>query len=54
MGGGAMVLSRLQAIGLGMGDIRASKETVDFAREKAGADLVNDVVGSIPGLGQFV
>ena len=56
MGGGAMeVLSKLQAIGLGMGDIQGvTKETVDFAREKAGADIVNDVVGSIPGLGQFV
>jgi len=56
MGGGAMeVLSKLQAIGLGMGDIQGvTKETVDFARDKAGADVVNDVVASIPGLGQFV
>jgi hypothetical protein len=56
MGGGAMeVLSKLQGIGLGMGDIQGvTKETVDFAREKAGADVVNDVVASIPGLGQFV
>lgn len=56
MGGGAMeVLGKLQAIGLGMGDIQGvTKETVDFAREKAGADVVNDVVASIPGLGQFV
>jgi hypothetical protein len=55
-GGGAMeVLSKLQAIGLGMGDIQGvTRETVEFAREKAGADLVNDVVASIPGLGQFV
>src|SRR6185503_16692332 len=44
MGGGAMqVLGKLQAIGLGMGQIQAvTKETVDFAREKAGADVVND------------
>ena len=56
MGGGAMeVLGKLQSIGLGMGQIQAvTKETVDFAREKAGADVVNDIVGSIPGLGQFV
>jgi hypothetical protein len=56
MGGGAMeVLGKLQAIGLGMGQIQGvTKETVDFAREKAGADVVNDIVGSIPGLGQFV
>jgi hypothetical protein len=56
MGGGAMeVLGKLQAIGLGMGQIQGvTKETVDFAREKAGADVVNDIVSSIPGLGQFV
>ena len=56
MGGGAMeVLGKLQALGLGMGQIQGvTKETVDFAREKAGADIVNDIVGSIPGLGQFV
>jgi hypothetical protein len=56
MGGGAMeVLGKLQALGLGMGQIQGvTKETVEFAREKAGADIVNDIVGSIPGLGQFV
>jgi hypothetical protein len=56
MGGGAMeVLGKLQAIGLGMGQIQGvTKETVDFARDKAGADIVNDIVSSIPGLGQFV
>jgi len=56
MGGGAMeVLGKLQAAGLGMAQIQAvTKETVDFAREKAGADVVNDIVGSIPGLAQFV
>ena len=38
-----------------MGQIQAvTKETVDFAREKAGDDVVNDIVASIPGLGQFV
>ena len=56
MGGGAMaVLGKLQGIGLGMGQIQAvTKETVDFAREKAGDDIVNDIVASIPGLGQFL
>jgi hypothetical protein len=56
MGGGAMaVLGKLQGLGLGMGDIQGiTQETVAFAREKAGADLVNDIVASIPGLGQFV
>jgi hypothetical protein len=56
MGGGAMeVLGKLQGIGLGMTQIQGvTKETVDFARDKAGADVVNAIVGSIPGLGQFV
>jgi hypothetical protein len=56
MGGGTMaVLGKLQAIGLGMGEIQGvTKETVDFAREKAGPDIVNDIVASIPGLAQFV
>jgi hypothetical protein len=56
MGGGAMaVLGKLQGIGLGMGQIQGvTKETVAFAREKAGDDVVNDIIGSIPGLSQFV
>jgi hypothetical protein len=56
MGGGAMaVLGKLQSIGLGMGQIQSvTKETVNFAREKAGDDVVNDIVASIPGLSQFV
>jgi hypothetical protein len=56
MGGGAMaVLGKLQGIGLGMGQIQSvTKETVSFAREKAGDDVVNDIIASIPGLSQFV
>ena len=56
MGGGAMaVLGKLQGLGLGMGEIQGvTHETVAFARERGGNDLVNDIVGSIPGLGQFV
>lgn len=56
MGSGAMaVLGELQGLGLGMGQIQGvTKETVDFARERAGDDVVNDIVASIPGLGQFV
>ena len=55
-GGGAMaVLGKLQGIGLGMGQIQSvTKETVNFAREKAGDDVVNDIIASIPGLSQFV
>jgi hypothetical protein len=56
MGGGAMaVLGKLQALGLGMAQVQGvTQETVSFARERAGEDVVNDIVGSIPGLGQFV
>jgi hypothetical protein len=56
MGGGAMaVLGKLQALGLGMSEIQGvTKETVDFAREKAGPEIIDDIVGSIPGLSQFV
>jgi hypothetical protein len=56
MGGGAMaVLGKLQGIGLGMGQIQSvTRETVSFAREKAGDDVVNDIIASIPGLSQFV
>ena len=56
MGGGAMaVLGKLQGLGLGMGQIQGvTQETVNFARERAGRDVVDDIVASIPGLGQFV
>jgi len=56
MGGGAMeVLGKLQGLGLGMGQIQGvTQETVDFAREKAGDDVVDAIVASIPGLSQFV
>ncbi len=56
MGGATMeVLGKLQALGLGMGQIQGvTQETVDFAREKAGDAVVSEIVASIPGLSQFV
>ena len=56
MGGGAMaVLGELQGLGLGMGEIQGvTRETISFAKEKGGDDLVNDIVSAIPGLSQFV
>jgi hypothetical protein len=56
MGGGAMeVLGKLQGLGLGMGQIQGvTQQTVEFAREKVGEEAVNEIVGSIPGLSQFV
>ena len=55
-GGGVMALGQqLMSEGLGMGEITGlAKETMAVAREHAGADVVDEVVASVPGLGQFV
>ncbi len=55
-GGGVMALGQqLMSQGLGMGEISGlAKETIAYAREKAGSDVVDQVVASVPGLGQFV
>jgi hypothetical protein len=51
MGAGA----RMMAAGLNMAQIEAvTRETIAFAREKAGEDAVGEIVGAIPGLSQFV
>jgi hypothetical protein len=55
MGGVMGVGSRLMSAGLGMGEIQGvTRELIAFAREKAGDDDVNAIVGAIPGLSQFV
>ena len=56
MGGGVMALGQqLMSQGLGMGEITGlAKETIAVAREYAGNDVVDEVVGSVPGLSQFV
>ncbi|HXV31408.1 MAG TPA: DUF2780 domain-containing protein [Sinorhizobium sp.] len=56
MGGGAMALGQqLMSEGLSMGEITAlAKETIAYAKEKAGDDVVDEVVASVPGLSQFV
>ena len=56
MGGGMMkAFNELTGAGLNMAQIQAvTRETVHYARDKAGEDLVGQVVGSIPGLSQFV
>jgi hypothetical protein len=56
MGGGAMaVLGELQGLGLDMGEIQGvTQETISFAKEKGGEELVNEIVSAIPGLSQFV
>ncbi|MDQ0319519.1 hypothetical protein QO002_001657 [Pararhizobium capsulatum DSM 1112] len=55
-GGGVMALGQqLMSQGLGMGEITAlAKETIGYAKEKAGEETVDEVVNSVPGLSQFV
>jgi hypothetical protein len=55
MGGIMGVGSKLMAAGLGFGQIQgAAHEFLDFANEKLGKDAVGEIVGSVPGIGQFV
>lgn len=55
-GGGVMALgSQLMGAGLSMGQIQGvSKQLFDAAKEKAGEDVMGQIVGSVPGLSQFV
>ena len=55
-GGGVMALGQqLMSQGLGMGEITSlAKETIDYAKEHAGEEVVDEVVNSVPGLSQFV
>ena len=55
-GNGIMGLGQqLMGLGLGMGEITAlARQTIAVAREYAGDELVDQVVASVPGLGQFV
>ena len=55
-GGGLMGLAgHLSEAGLGMGDMQAvGKELFAAVHEKAGADAVGAIAGSIPGLHQFI
>jgi len=55
MGGIMGVGTKLMAAGLGMDQMQGvTREIIAYAREKAGEDTVGEIVGSIPGLGQFV
>ncbi len=55
MGGIMGVGTKLMAAGLGMSEMQGvTREIISFAKEKAGEDAVGDIVGSIPGLGQFI
>src|SRR6476620_10323953 len=55
MGGPLAAISKLQAAGLNMTQIKQLvTETLSYAKEVAGDDLVKQVAGSIPGLGSYV
>jgi hypothetical protein len=55
MGGVMGVGTKLMAAGLSMDQMQSgTREIIAYAREKVGEDAVGEIVGSIPGLGQFV
>jgi hypothetical protein len=55
MGGPLAAITKLSAAGLSTGQIKQlGKLTLDYAKEKAGPDLVRQVAGSIPGLSGYV
>ena len=56
MGGGLMGLAgRLTSLGLGVGEMQTiGRQVFAFVREKAGDEVVGQVVAAIPGLAQFL
>ena len=56
MGGGVMALGQnLMSAGVSMGQMQPlGRELFAYGREKAGEDVMGSIVGSIPGLSQFV
>ncbi|HEX3710419.1 MAG TPA: DUF2267 domain-containing protein [Pseudolabrys sp.] len=55
MGGIMGAGTKMMAAGLTMGQVQGvTRETIAFAREKAGEDAIGEIVGAIPGLSQFI
>jgi hypothetical protein len=55
MGGPLAAVSKLTSAGLSMDQVKAlGTTTLDYAKEKAGPQLVKEVAGSIPGLSGYV
>ena len=47
--------TKMMAAGLSMGQVQGvARETLAYAREKAGEDAVGEIVGAVPGLSQFI
>jgi hypothetical protein len=55
MGGIMGAGTKMMAAGLSMGQVQGvTKEVIAYSREKAGEDAIGEIVGAIPGLGQFI
>lgn len=55
LGGPLAAIGKLKSAGLSMDQIKQlGQVTLDYAKEKAGAKLVKEAAGSIPGLGGYV
>jgi hypothetical protein len=55
MGGPLAAVSKLQAAGLNMDQVKVlGKETLNYAKENAGEDLVKQVANSIPGISGYL
>jgi hypothetical protein len=56
LGGGVMALgTQLMGAGVSMGQMQPlGRELFAYGREKAGEDVMGPIVGSVPGLNQFV
>ena len=55
MGGIMGAGTKMMAAGLSMGQVQSvTRETIAYAREKIGDEVVGEIVGAIPGLSQFV
>lgn len=56
-GAGGMMgaFGELKGLGLEMDEVQTvAKETLDYSKEQAGEDTVDDIISSIPGLSQFI
>jgi hypothetical protein len=55
MGGIMGAGTKMMAAGLSMGQVQGvTKETIAYARDKAGEDVIGEIVGAIPGLSAFI
>jgi len=56
-GAGGMMgaFAELKGLGLEMDEVQSvAKETLDYSKEQAGEETVNDIIKSVPGLSQLI